>query len=271
MISRRSRASSDAGTSAVRPGEHAREHRRLLRAGHQQQDRPGLVELAERQRHALGRRLGRVADAHRDALGVQHRVARGTARRCGRRAPCRSARCRARCRRAPPRRPPRPPRSRGRPRAGARSRPGASSVSVARRCVDSGSSGGTPRSSPYQRCTSRQSGSSARAAVGLADGVEPPESATCASPRIVRAAAIAVASTSAAAAGRLLDGLAAGDDRLWLIAQAPGGGCRAAAARAASCWSARITCITALISARWVNACGKLPRWRPERASISSA
>ena len=36
-------------------------------------------------------------------------------------------------------------------------------------------------------------------------------------------------------------------------------------------WSARITCITALISARWVNACGKLPRWRPERGSISSA
>ena len=36
-------------------------------------------------------------------------------------------------------------------------------------------------------------------------------------------------------------------------------------------WSARITCITALISARWVKACGKLPRWRPERGSISSA
>ena len=36
-------------------------------------------------------------------------------------------------------------------------------------------------------------------------------------------------------------------------------------------WSARITCITALISARWVNACGKLPRWRPVRGSISSA
>ena len=35
--------------------------------------------------------------------------------------------------------------------------------------------------------------------------------------------------------------------------------------------SARITCITALIRARWVNACGKFPRWRPERASISSA
>ena len=35
--------------------------------------------------------------------------------------------------------------------------------------------------------------------------------------------------------------------------------------------SARITCITALISARWVNACGKLPRWRPVRVSISSA
>ena len=35
--------------------------------------------------------------------------------------------------------------------------------------------------------------------------------------------------------------------------------------------SARITCMTALISARWVNACGKLPRWRPVRGSISSA
>ena len=33
----------------------------------------------------------------------------------------------------------------------------------------------------------------------------------------------------------------------------------------------RITCITALISARCVKACGKLPRWRPERGSISSA
>ena len=36
-------------------------------------------------------------------------------------------------------------------------------------------------------------------------------------------------------------------------------------------WSARITCITALISARWVKACGKLPRWRPDLGSISSA
>ncbi len=35
--------------------------------------------------------------------------------------------------------------------------------------------------------------------------------------------------------------------------------------------SARITCTTALISARWVNACGKLPRCRPVRGSISSA
>ena len=39
----------------------------------------------------------------------------------------------------------------------------------------------------------------------------------------------------------------------------------------ASCWSARITCITALMSARCVNACGKFPRCRPEVASISSA
>jgi hypothetical protein len=35
--------------------------------------------------------------------------------------------------------------------------------------------------------------------------------------------------------------------------------------------SARITCITALINARWVNACGKLPRCRPLCTSISSA
>ncbi len=35
--------------------------------------------------------------------------------------------------------------------------------------------------------------------------------------------------------------------------------------------SARMTCTTALISARWVNACGKLPRCRPVRGSISSA
>jgi hypothetical protein len=30
-------------------------------------------------------------------------------------------------------------------------------------------------------------------------------------------------------------------------------------------------CITALMSARWVKAWGKLPRCRPERGSISSA
>ena len=35
--------------------------------------------------------------------------------------------------------------------------------------------------------------------------------------------------------------------------------------------SSSITCATALISARCVNACGKLPRWRPLRASSSSA
>ena len=35
--------------------------------------------------------------------------------------------------------------------------------------------------------------------------------------------------------------------------------------------SSAITCETALISARWVNACGKLPRWRPVGASSSSA
>ena len=34
--------------------------------------------------------------------------------------------------------------------------------------------------------------------------------------------------------------------------------------------SSRITCMTALISARCVNACGKLPSCRPERGSISS-
>src|SRR4051812_45215147 len=35
--------------------------------------------------------------------------------------------------------------------------------------------------------------------------------------------------------------------------------------------SARMTWTTALISAKWVNACGKLPRCRPVRGSISSA
>ena len=35
--------------------------------------------------------------------------------------------------------------------------------------------------------------------------------------------------------------------------------------------SARMTWTTALISARWVNAWGKFPRWRPVRGSISSA
>ncbi len=35
--------------------------------------------------------------------------------------------------------------------------------------------------------------------------------------------------------------------------------------------SSAITCETALIRARWVNACGKLPRWRPLGISSSSA
>ncbi len=48
----------------------------------------------------------------------------------------------------------------------------------------------------------------------------------------------------------------------------PVAGASASAARARS---ARITCIVALISARWVNACGKFPRWRPVRGSSSSA
>jgi MFS family permease len=42
-------------------------------------------------------------------------------------------------------------------------------------------------------------------------------------------------------------------------------------ARSASSSSARMTCITALMSARWVNAWGKLPRWRPVSGSTSSA
>ena len=42
-------------------------------------------------------------------------------------------------------------------------------------------------------------------------------------------------------------------------------------ASTASPSSARMTCTTALIRARCVNACGKLPRWRPLRGSISSA
>src|SRR5438045_6747032 len=33
----------------------------------------------------------------------------------------------------------------------------------------------------------------------------------------------------------------------------------------------RITCMTALMSARWVNACGKLPKWQPARGAISAA
>ena len=37
------------------------------------------------------------------------------------------------------------------------------------------------------------------------------------------------------------------------------------------CCSSRMTCITALMSARCVKACGKLPRWRPVDASSSSA
>jgi hypothetical protein len=35
--------------------------------------------------------------------------------------------------------------------------------------------------------------------------------------------------------------------------------------------SAATTCSTALINPRWVNACGKLPSWRPLTGSISSA
>jgi hypothetical protein len=40
--------------------------------------------------------------------------------------------------------------------------------------------------------------------------------------------------------------------------------------RRAAC-SSLITCMTALMRARWVNAWGKLPRCRPDRGSISSA
>ena len=46
---------------------------------------------------------------------------------------------------------------------------------------------------------------------------------------------------------------------------------RASAVPAATSSSARITCMTALMSARCVNACGKLPRCRPVCGSISSA
>ena len=52
----------------------------------------------------------------------------------------------------------------------------------------------------------------------------------------------------------------------WRVSSRPSG-----SGPASRPWSARITCMTALISARWVNAWGKLPRWRPERGSISSA
>src|SRR5262249_40909602 len=49
----------------------------------------------------------------------------------------------------------------------------------------------------------------------------------------------------------------------------PCGTSRPMARRCAAC-SLRITCMTALISARCVKACGKLPRCRPVRGSISS-
>jgi len=49
----------------------------------------------------------------------------------------------------------------------------------------------------------------------------------------------------------------------------PSGTSRPTASRWAAC-SLRITCMTALISARCVKACGKLPRCRPVRGSISS-
>ena len=48
-----------------------------------------------------------------------------------------------------------------------------------------------------------------------------------------------------------------------------GRGPMSAAPPAAS--SARMMCISALICARWVNAWGKFPQWRPVRGSISSA
>src|SRR6266702_3974537 len=44
----------------------------------------------------------------------------------------------------------------------------------------------------------------------------------------------------------------------------------ASTVRRAAC-SSLITCMTALMRARWVNAWGKLPRCRPDRGSISSA
>ena len=66
----------------------------------------------------------------------------------------------------------------------------------------------------------------------------------------------------------------ADDPELDQLGRAPDHGVRRVSP--ASCWgcsprSAPITCITALISARCVNACGKLPRWRPVWESISSA
>ncbi len=54
-----------------------------------------------------------------------------------------------------------------------------------------------------------------------------------------------------------------------VIYSSPSGTSRPMARRCAAC-SLRITCMTALISARCVNACGKLPRCRPEHGSISS-
>src|SRR3954447_21866649 len=101
--------------------------------------------------------------------------------------------------------------------------PGASSVPPPSRCVDSGSSSGTTRSSPYQRCTPVQSwilGPSRRYAWPT---FEPPESAMCASPCTACAAMIVVAITSAtrsAASSGVATRVTTGSS---LIASAPAG------------------------------------------------
>ena len=101
---------------------------------------------------------------------------------------------------------------------------------------------------------------------------EPPESATCAAPWMVRAPSMAAAITSATRAAT-----ASGSAQRVTTGSSLTERCTSSRRDSISgweearSWSARMTCMTALMRARCVKACGKLPRWRPERASISSA
>ena len=155
---------------------------------------------------------------------------------------------------------------------------GPAALSRSIRVLDSWSSSGTQRSSPSHRCTP------APAALHVGEQLVRAPWRRPAGQRDVdvggpRARVVDVVGHHVGRAPG--DGLVVrrdGDDRSVAHDAPPScrpvpGSCRtvSGACVVASSESARMTCMTALMSARCVNACGKFPRWRPERGSISSA